>query len=277
MARPAKRSRRSREDARVARQRTQGYIKLAIALLVVAGFGITYAVVSRSNRDLDETTLRPDKPSSITVLLVDVTDPMNLAQRQDFQNQLVRLRNSIPRYGQFSVVRVDATGSDLLKPVIVRCNPGTSADTDQFRGNPAKLQRQWTEGFERPLDEAFRSVESASGADQSPIMESIQSAALTELQKPGQEELPKRLIVASDLLQNTSAITFYGSLPDGDALVRSDAFRRVRTDLRGVTIELWQLERDDAGTTQPRALSELWERAIQDQGGNVSRIYNVSG
>ena len=197
--------------------------------------------------------------------------------QQDFQNQLVKLKNSIPRYGQLSVVRVDATSKDLLKPVITRCNPGTAADTDQLKGNPTKLQRQWEEGFDVPLNEAFRGIVRASAADQSPILESIQSVALTELQKPGMEQVPKRLVLASDLIQNTSSVTFYGGLPDPNQFLSSPSFSRVRTDLRSVNVELWQLQRGDAGETQPRALSELWERIIDKQGGSVTRIYNVSG
>lgn len=245
--------------------------------MIMAAVAAAYITVARDSRSLDKVTLCPERPASVTVLLVDVTDAMNLPQQQDFQNQLVQLKNSIPRYGQLSVVRVDATASDLLRPVIVRCNPGTAADTDELKGNPGKLQRQWSEGFDRPLAAAFRSITSASGAAQSPIMESIQSVALTELQRPGQADVPKRLIVASDLLQNTHYINFYKPLPTRVDFTSSSAFRRVRTDLRGIDVELWQLERDDAGTTQPRALSDLWQGAIEAQGGIVSRIYNVSG
>lgn len=277
MVKPRQSSRPSRADLRRRSESRSGTTKFVVALVVMGLVAAAYVMVARSNIALDEVTLCPERPESLTVLLVDVTDPMNLPQQQDFQNQLVKLKNSIPRYGQLTVVRVDATSKDLLKPIITRCNPGTSADTDQFRGNPAKLQKQWKEGFDEPLSTSFRNIVQASGAPQSPILESIQSVALTELQRPGTEDVPKRLILASDLLQNTQALSFYGKIPDQDELLRSASFSRVRTDLRGVDVELWQLQRDDAGTTQPRALSELWERIIDRQGGTVSRIYNVSG
>ncbi|KPF78328.1 hypothetical protein IP88_04010 [alpha proteobacterium AAP81b] len=202
---------------------------------------------------------------------------MTLPQRQDFLNQLEELKNSIKRYGQLTVVRVEQIGDRLLVPVLTRCSPGTARDIDPIKGNPDKVQKQWTDGFSAPLERAFSSLARANGADQSPIFESVQSAALTELQKPGREGIPKRLIIASDLLQNTQELSFYRDLPSEDVFLRSDAFRRRRTDLRGVEVELWQLQRGDAAKTQPRALSMLWERAIGEQGGTVTRIYNVSG
>lgn len=233
--------------------------------------------VQSSHRSLDPTTLCPADPSSITVLLVDVTDPMNTPQRQDFMNQLAKLKNSIPRYGKLIVAKVDATAASLLTPVIVRCNPGTAADVSETTGNPAAVQRKWNEGFDKPLQEAFEHISNASGAAQSPILESIQSVALTELQKPTADGKPKRLVVASDLLQNTEGASFYKGLPDPAVFTSSPEFRKTRTDLRGVTVELWMLERSDAAATQPRELADLWERIITAEGGDLVRTYNVSG
>src|SRR3546814_18373103 len=62
----------------------------------------------------------------------------------------------------------------------------------------------------------------------------------------------RRLIVASDLLQNTKDISFYKKLPDPNTLVKSQPFSRVRTDLRGTDVELWMLQRTDSTKSQPR-------------------------
>jgi hypothetical protein len=252
-------------------------LKIVGVLAVVIVIGAIYFTVASSRRSLDPETLCPTRADSVTVLLVDVTDPMNTAQRQDFANQLAKLKNSIPRYGKLIVAKVDATGEKLLTPVITRCNPGTAEDVSSSTGDPAAVQKQWDEGFDRPLMQVFERLGTASGADQSPIFESIQSIALTELQKPGLEKTPKRLIVASDLLQNTGDVSFYRNLPESRAFTDAPVFRRLRTDLRGVEVELWMLERSDAASTQPRALADLWERIIDAEGGEVRRIYNVSG
>jgi hypothetical protein len=276
MARAARRGRSARAD-KATRENIGAAVKIAIVVAVVGAVGFAYYSATTSHRSLNAETLCPSEPSSVTILLVDVTDPMNVAQRQDFMNQLARLKNSIPRYGKLIVTKVDATAENLLSPVIVRCNPGTAADEDELSGDPKAVQKKWDEGFDRPLQAAFERITGASGADQSPILESIQSVALTELQKPGVEGKPKRLIVASDLLQNTGDVSFYKSMPDPEAFTSSAAYRKVRTDLRGVDVELWMLERSDAAATQPRSLADLWDRVIGAQGGIVQRVYNVSG
>lgn len=267
----------ARRSGSADREKFIGYVQIVGVVTVVAivGWFIYYAMNAR--RSLDAETLCPAKPDSYTVLLVDVTDPMNVAQRQDFLNQLERLKQSIPRYGRLAVIKVDAAAEHLLHPMIIRCNPGTAADETETTGNPKKLQKKWDEQFSAPLDRVFEQLAEASSAETSPILESVQSVALTEFENKAAEDKPHRLVLASDLLQNTGSVSFYKGLPTADNFVRSAAFDRARTDLRGVEVELWMLQRGDTRETQPRALPDLWDRIITEQGGSLKRLYRVSG
>jgi len=270
----------SRRSTAVQKRRDQNRKALrniAIAALFIGLVGFLYVRAMLAHRSLDSETLCPSEPASITVLLVDVTDPMNLPQRQDFINQLDRLRSSIPRYGKLAVYKVEPISDRLLTPIITRCNPGTAKDVSEVTGSPQQTQKLYDEKFKRPLDNAFERMLSASGAERSPILESIQSAALKELQSSGADGKPRRLIVASDLLQNTDSISFYHGLPDPSELTTSQEFSRVRTDLTGVDVELWMLQRGDSRETQPRALPDLWDQIITKEGGNLQRVYTVSG
>lgn len=269
-----------RTTAAARREQDQKKIAVRNIAFVVAVIGVIaffYVRAMIAHKSLDDVTLCPPDPQSITVLLVDVTDPMNIPQRQDFLNQLDRLRSSIPRYGKLVVAKVDPVSDRLLTPVITRCNPGTAQDVSEVSGNKKRTQKQWDEKFKAPLDVAFSKLLEASSANRSPILESIQSVALTELQAAGLADKPRRLVVASDLLQNTDSISFYRGLPDPGAFTTSQEFSRVRTDLRGIDVELWMLQRSDSRLTQPRALPELWERVIDRQGGRLARVYTVSG
>lgn len=271
-------ARRSSAAARRARAaQTKTAFKLAAVIAVLVAIGSAYFIVASSRRSLDEVTLCPSDVDAVTVLLVDLTDPLTLPQRQDLQNQLESLRNQIPRYGKLTILQVSPTTRQLLNPLITRCNPGAPSDESEWTGDPEALRRMREEGFEAPLERTFSQLTEASGARQSPIMESIQSAALTELQRPELADKPRRLILISDLLQNTEDFDFYGLLPDAQVVIDSPAFRSLRTDLRGVDVELWMLQRPDAARTQPRRLIELWDQIIRAQGGTVTRAYNVSG
>lgn len=264
------------DTRREGEKRTAG-IKLAAVVLILTGFVAAYLIAMGDRRTLDKDTLCPSSPDAVTTLLVDVTDPMNIAQRQDLVNQLERLRTSIPRYGKLTIFKVDASSERLLTPVIERCNPGTADDVSRWNDNPTATAKRYKEEFIAPLDQAFTSILSASGAERSPILESVQAIALTKLKAKDADNKPKRLIIVSDLLQHTDRMSFYGRLPSPKEAINSDAFRLARTDLKDVDTELWMLQRLDARQSQPLALIRLWEAMIQSMGGSVTRSYTVSG
>src|SRR5436190_23599914 len=109
-------------------QNRKAFRNVAIAGLFIAAVAAVYVRAMLAHKALDLETLCPSDPVAVTVLLVDVTDPMNLPQRQDFINQLDKLRSSVPRYGKLVVYKVDPISDRLLTPVITRCNPGTAED-----------------------------------------------------------------------------------------------------------------------------------------------------
>lgn len=273
----ARTGRGGRSRRREKQSSTGATIKIVAILAAFLLIGVFVVRAMLAQKELDPETLCPPVAENLTVLVVDVTDPLNLPQRQDFLNQLDRLSRSIPQYGKLVIYKVDPISDRLLEPVITKCNPGTAQDVSDIDGNPGMTQKKWEDEFEEPLKRAFSQVIVENAADRSPILESIQSISLTEVPAFQEEQKPIRLIVASDLLQNTDKVSFYGGLPAAAPFLESQEFRGVATDLRGVDVELWMLQRSDSASTQPRALINLWDQIISEQGATVSRVYNVSG
>src|SRR5690606_1659420 len=125
---PSKQSRKSWEMARrltTAQKRKRNetvhaFRNIALVVIALGGVVFLYYRAVLSHRTLDDVTLCPTLPSSVTVVLVDVTDPMNLPQKQDFLNQLDSLIGQIPRYGKLVIAKVDPVSDRLLEPVITR-------------------------------------------------------------------------------------------------------------------------------------------------------------
>lgn len=247
------------------------------AIVIASIGGGWWYLTERSERLSLNEQLCPPEPVSYSVMLVDVTDPMNLPQRQDLLNKFQELEDSIPRYGKLAIFKVAPANDKLLSPVIEICNPGTAKDVTELTGDQKDMQARWEQKFDAPLHQAFQQLTQASGSDTSPILQSIQSVTLTEFRKADAEGKPRRLIVVSDLLQNTSGMSFYGQLPTADRVIASPEFQSARTDLRGVNVDLWMLERADSSRTQPRALADLWDNLITQQKGNLTSVYRVSG
>ena len=248
---------------------------VAIALLATAGGA--WFIKERNARLALGNDLCPPQPVSVTAVLVDVTDPMTLPQRQDLRNKLEELKSSVPRYGKIAIFKVDTSKDQLLSPVLQLCNPGNASSVTDVNGDPAAMQARWDQQFQKPLDKAFEGLMQASGSETSPILQSMQSVNLTELRNPVMTDKPRKLIVISDLLQNTSGLSFYHRLPDASEVEKTSEFSTARTDLHGIDVELWMLQRPDFASTQPRALADLWDALVTAEGGQVTTVYRVSG
>jgi hypothetical protein len=257
------------------RKRRAMLIVIGIALATAAGGG--WFIKERADRLAIDEHLCPPQPESFLAVLVDVTDPMSLPQRQDLRNKLEELKDSVGRYGKIVIFKVDASREQLLSPVLEVCNPGSASDVSGISADPKAIQKTYQEKYQAPVDRAFQQLMVASGSEASPILQSIQSVALTELKEPQARDKPQKLIVISDLLQNTKGLSFYGRRPSAEEVMQSSEFATARTDLRGVDVELWMLQRPDFSTTQPRGLADLWDQLITAQGGNVTSVYRVSG
>jgi hypothetical protein len=248
---------------------------VTIALVATAGGG--WFIKERNERLALRSDLCPPQPTSVIAVLVDVTDPMSLPQRQDLRNKLEELKEAVPQYGKIAIFKVDTSKDELLSPVLQLCNPGNASSVSDLNGDPAAVQKRWEDRYEKPLDAAFQKLMAASGSDTSPILQSIQSVNLTELKDPIVKDKPRKLIVISDLLQNTDRLSFYRRLPTPAEVENTSEFSTARTDLHGINVELWMLQRPDFASTQPRALAELWDALVTLEGGRVTSVYRVSG
>jgi hypothetical protein len=109
-------------------------------------------------------------------------------------------------------------------------------------------------------------------------MEAIQATALRTFGLAQYRNLPKRLIVASDLLQNVpGGLNQYDNASIKFADFEKTAyFNRVRADLSGVQVTSLYLVR----TLIPQKWPEhrmFWEQYFQAQGATVDRIEPIFG
>lgn len=256
--------------------------KLGAILTVVAVVAIIFAgggwfLLEKSKMQSVDENLCPPQPTEFTAVIVDVTDPLTLAQRQDLRNRLDQLRKAVPVNGEIAFFKVDTTNAKLLRPILTRCNPGTSADFSEVDRDLKRIQATYDDKFEAPLVQAYENIFSASGSNRSPILQSIQSVNLTELQTARAQGKPKQIVLISDLLQNTGNLSFYGRLPSPEQVLANPDFRAASTNLAGVRVKLWMLQRPDFKQTQPRGLPDLWSILLQEEGAVSVKAERISG
>lgn len=268
---------RSRKSLRRADSFPVGWAALGgvVLLAIIGGFVWLYLGALERNPARDPETLCPQTgPTEQVLVLVDVTDPIGSITQQDVLNQLDEIADGLSKGGRFEL-RVLEAGNDRTRTIFSACNPGDGSDLDHWTGNPASAKRRWEERFDTPLRTAMDAALHAGEADTSPIMAAIQRIAVDRLGTAQARGIANRLILISDMLENTSAFSMYRSGPDYASYKVSKAPSEFGTDLAGAGVEVWLLRRD---TRFPSAtIAEFWANWTQDNKGRFLRALQLQG
>jgi hypothetical protein len=242
---PKRRPRRSKGRRAAGWQIAGGLVLVGTVILVLA-FGFYLLIVTReSHVALDPETYCPKAgPHAVTAVIVDTTDALNLVQRTDLMNEIEKLIAAVPRFAALEIYAVGPVEEEPPQPVFRKCNPGRAAEISEWTGNPTMVERDWREGFREPLEKVLARMLTASEAASSPILESIQWVTINALTSPGRSELPRRLVVVSDLLQYTAGLSHYQGVGEFATFAQTPYYRRIRAPLDGVTVDLLMVRRD---------------------------------
>jgi hypothetical protein len=232
----------------------------------------------RSAVAVDSTSLCPTEqpPSEVNVLLLDVSDRFTEPQRLQLTNQLARFRDSIPRFGLVEMYTVERLSRRVTEPVVHLCNPGTGEDLSKVYQNPELARKKW-QGFSDKLNADIDRQIALPAMTTSPIFEAIQATALRTFGKPEYDGVPKRLVVVSDLLQNVPGeLSMYDGVPSFESFEKRPYYSRVRSDLGGVSVQLYYLARPTVKQQDQNHLA-FWRDYLQAQGAEVEGVKKIFG
>ncbi|HRC59615.1 MAG TPA: hypothetical protein PLD53_01530 [Candidatus Propionivibrio aalborgensis] len=266
-------------NRRLQRQQTKkrwgAFILLLVFCIVVGGiFG--YWWLQQHTIPLNADTLCPiDGPHALTVILVDRTDRFNTVQREAVRVRLDEVQAQTRIYSGIALFSIGPTENELLRPEAYLCNPGPVSEASPLYQNIRRIEQRW-HAFIQRLGQAFETAVQSGEQPASPIMESIQSAALSTFARTA-PDTPKRLIIISDLLQHSSTLSLYQQLPLFADFKTTNKFRQLHAPLIGVEVEVFYLRRPTDRAIQGKALIEFWQQYIRENGGLLVRVVSIEG
>lgn len=229
-----------------------------------------------------ETMCPDDDPSKVTAILIDTTDRVGPVSRTHVLGRLDDLvASSRPDEMMiaYETSPIDPDrNDDPLPSLLAVCNPGDPDEANPLRSNPERIRRRLQDNYEQPLEERFQQLLNRAPAPASPLMENVQAIAVTVLGRRRHQYVPKRLVVVSDLAQHSEQLSFFDDPLDYEAFVGTAGARALRTNLRGVDVEILFIQRDEHDRIGgERRLIEFWERWIADQSGRLAGVRKIDG
>lgn len=266
--------RRRRTSRRQRKQRRMAYINIALVVSAIAIVG--WLFWSLQPAPYDEMTLCEitDELPPHTAVIVDKTDEYTEEEAGFIRTGIERARDRLEIGERFTLFELDERGEFNPRGELTLCNPGRGNQVNPLFNNPKMIQERFDEKFEAPLQAALEDLVQPKEAPSSPIMESLARLALTEAFS---EEAPqRRLLIFSDMLQNSSLFTAYGgvagALPESMPSA-ADVAESVRTrygeGLSGVQIEIRLIPREGRADLQRGPLRAYWDEIFRDLGATV--------
>lgn len=275
MARLARRRDRDKHELR--RKTIVGVGLLCFVALVIGGVLAARMVLTGSKPKLDADYCPESGPTQVIAILIDRTDLLNPSQQQRIRQELEVIREGVPVGGAIDVYSIGLTDEELLTPEFRLCNPGRGEDVNALVGLPKFAEKRWRETFAEPLQKLFDEMVNGGESANSPIMESIQSVALTAFSGSKRKEAAKKLVIVSDMLQHTDSMSFYRKVPVFENFRKTEYYRKVRADLTGVRCEILYVRRETKRHIQGAAHINFWQLYFADQNGEITRVRMVEG
>jgi hypothetical protein len=213
-------------------------------------------------------------PLGLQAVLIDSTDTLTEPQRIDVRNRLVAARQALPVGWAVQVWRVAPLAEQVPIPLAETiCKP--DPEPNPLTANTAEGRRRSSQ-FDQTLQRLFDEALQAKEEPQSPILETIQAIGLRFFRNPSYSSVgERRLLIASDLIQNTNAITQTSDVADFDKFRSTEPYSRLRIDLDSVRVTVLYLSRP--GARDRAGHIEWWQRLFADYRALLERVERITG
>lgn len=195
----------SKRAAKNGAQKFLGLSLIGLVVLVLAGLHFLKEPIP----DLDEKGCLINKalPKSLAIL-IDSTDEISVRVARNAEIKILQEISSLADYSMIDLYKISQDGNHIT-PLYRHCRPPTGKNADKLTQNARLLTARFEE-FQMILKDTLLSLLDQKPANQSPIIESLQSVAI-EMAAVDSES--RRIIVVSDLIQHSSRLSFYRSRP----------------------------------------------------------------
>ncbi len=247
-----------------------GLLNLAIIAAVLGG--ITYLYLTLTPEEYDSQTLcLADSFPPHRAVVIDKTDLYSPEQAAGIEDLILSQRDSLAVGERLSLYELNESGQLRNTNSFSLCNPGAGEQVNPLYRNPERVQARYEALFAEPLDRALADLVLPKDAPSSPIIEALARLAQDptfDTTVPG-----RRIVLVSDMLQNSDIFSVYGRrrgaledrIPPADTVAR--AIRDTYGDsLRGVYLEIQLIPRDSWEAEQHGALQDYWSEIFRRLG-----------
>ena len=257
--------------------RWSGILLTIAGIAIIAGLGGGLWWVKHSRPQLDQETNCPTSgPNGVHVILFDRSDPITDSQAQRIKQIIEKLKNEAPFGLRFDIYTFEGDTSHVLEPKLRICALGKPESANPLIENPEIVRRRYEARFAAVIDQTVSGLLRVSTQSTSPIIESIRAAAITSFGPIERGQMPLRITMISDMIQNTALYSQFKTESNFGILARSSGWASLQPQLKGAQADILYLSRPKAARNgvpiQNRGHEAFWEQLIAASGGQLASV-----
>jgi len=231
----------------------QGWIIIGIvgSIFALISALAVYAGVTREK--YDPSTLCPFEAGYPVVrILIDKTDPWD-AQRSARLEKIIRqIKDNLDVSERLAISVLDESGSEVPTPVFDMCNPGRGDQANPLYKNPRRVHKKFEDQFDLPLEQMLVDILRPGTAPRSPILEAVWNITLS-----GRMD---RLVIVSDLMQNTKRLSFYRN--GLSSIQEDDEYKAHVQAIQYRSITVYYINRDSISPKRKDQAIAFWKQHL---------------
>lgn len=206
-------SRRRRVRNRARRGESKlGIVAASFLMFVVVVFigGIFTFSANNELKEIDEKTLcyKDDVPTDIIAILIDSTEPLDEKTVRNAQKEIENIIKNSPTNTLVNLYAIETGSEKHIRPIANLCKPDDGTSASELTSSPAWIKKIFNDKFVLPLTDHLTSLLKMPPSTSSPIIESLQSAVIESFLSH-ENSGDKKIVLISDMIQNTSMYSFY--------------------------------------------------------------------
>jgi hypothetical protein len=248
-----------------------------VGMVLIAALGGGYWFIKDTKQVLDaETNCPKSGPSGIHVVLFDRSDPISEQQAQRIRQTIEKFKSDAPLGLRFDLYTFQGDTVHALQPKLKVCALGKPSEANALIENPELVRRRYETKFAAVLDQTVAELLRGSQEKNSPIIESLRAAAISSFGSIEPGQIPLRLTMISDMVQNTTFSNQFQTEPNFQQLSRTSAWPTLQPQLKGADVDILYLLRLSAlrkgSPIQNRGHQVFWEQLVTGSGGHIISI-----
>jgi hypothetical protein len=213
------------------------------------------------SRDNDTLCSAASPPVEHWIVLLDATDQPTPQQFRVITVEVLGLARQMPVDQRLSVMAIHPDAGELnpVQVLFSKCKPPDGEGMNSLYQAPQLAERRYFSRFHEPLLVAIEMVGQLTPTETSPILEAVYLIC-----KEAWRDLPvTKLLMVSDLMQNSGLLSFYRERVDYRQLQKRKSYVTENAFLNGVDIRLLHLSRKG---NKPQQSQRFWQQYFEEAG-----------